>query len=213
MIIRRRKTLLLDLDGTLVDPASGILACCRYAFERMGRPIPSEQDLRWIIGPPIRTTFSELLQGHGEVEEAVAYYRQLYSEWGLTQAELYPGIPEMLSKRRDDGTRLFLCTSKARDFAIRVARHFGFHSLLVGVYGSELDGRFDDKGDLIEHLLEVERLDPNDACMVGDRAHDVRAAARHGIPTVGVLWGYGSLEELTAAGAETIIERPAELLD
>jgi phosphoglycolate phosphatase len=112
-----------------------------------------------------------------------------------------------------DGARLILCTSKARVFAERVVEHFGFAPLLSGVYGAELDGRFDDKGDLIEHLLAAEDLAPEQARMVGDRSHDVLAAARHGIPTVGVLWGYGSREELTLAGASVIISAPCELID
>ncbi len=90
--------------------------------------------------------------------------------------------------------------------------HFGLAPWLSGVYGAELDGRFEDKGDLIGHILEVEGLDPADVCMVGDREHDVRAASRHGIPTVGVLWGYGGRAELEAAGAALIVASPAELL-
>jgi len=96
---------------------------------------------------------------------------------------------------------------------MRVVEHFGFVALLDGVYGPDLDGRFDDKGDLIAHLVETEGLAHDEVCMVGDREHDVRAASRHAIPTVGVLWGYGSREELSAAGAEVIISMPVELLN
>jgi phosphoglycolate phosphatase len=213
MPVRRRQTLLLDLDGTLVDPAQGIIGSCRYAMERMGRPLGDDDDLRWIIGPPIRQTFARLLDGQGDPEIAVGHYRQRYSEWGLTAATPYDGVFEALAKRKEFGARLFLCTAKAGVFATRVVQHFGFHGLLDGVYGPDLDGRFEDKGDLIEHLVDREGLIAEDICMIGDREHDVLAANRNGIPTAGVLWGYGSPEELAAAGAEALIARPAELLD
>jgi phosphoglycolate phosphatase len=105
-----------------------------------------------------------------------------------------------------------LCTSKFRGFAGRVVDHFGFSPLLSGVYGAELDGRFEDKGELIAHLLNAESLHPDGVCMVGDRKHDVIAAAKHGIPTIGVLWGFGGRDELEAAGAAMLIETANELL-
>ena len=206
------RTLLLDLDGTLVDPAPGIIGCCRHALASFG-VFPSEaEDLRWAIGPPIRETFRQLLGGRGDVEEAVRLYRERYSEWGLYQAAVYPGILEALTRHLARGTRLVLCTAKSRGFAGRVVDHFALAPLLSGIYGSELDGRFEDKAELITHLLSAECLDPQDVCMVGDRKHDVIAAAKHGIPTIGVLWGYGGREELEMAGAALLIQRAAELL-
>ena len=213
MPVCRRTILLLDLDGTLVDPAEGIIGSCRHAMVRMGRPLTDDVDLRWIIGPSIRSTFARLLDGQGDPETAVGHYRERYSEWGLTAATPYAGVHAALAQRKADGARLFLCTAKARVFAERVVSHFGFADLLDGVYGPDLDGRFEDKGELMAHLLEQEGLDARQACMVGDREHDVLAAARNGVPAVGVLWGYGGREELVAAGAQVIIERPAELLD
>jgi phosphoglycolate phosphatase len=212
MPIRARPVLLLDLDGTLVDPAPGILGSCRHALAALGIAPPESEDLRWVIGPPIRESFRRLLDGHGDIEEAVRLYRERYSAWGLYQAAVYPGIPEALAAHVARGTRLVLCTSKARVFARRVVDHFGLAPLLSGLYGSELDGRFEDKAELIAHLLQTETLQPQDVCMVGDRKHDVIGAARNGIPTIGVLWGYGGREELETAGAAMLIARPDELL-
>lgn len=213
MAVRKRSTLLLDLDGTLVDPAPGIIGSCRYALKALGAPAPDDADLSWIIGPPLRASFSKLLGGRGDAEAALQFYRERYSATGLYEAKPYPTMLEVLEARARSGTRLILCTAKPKVFAQRVLDHFGFSPLLTGVYGPELNGRFDDKGDLIEHLLECEALAPDQVCMVGDREHDVRAAARNGIPTVGVLWGYGSEAELTAAGAALTIRAPVELLE
>ena len=212
MPIRARRALLLDLDGTLVDPAPGILACCRHALAAFGVFPPEAEDLRWVIGPPVRESFRQMLDGRGDVEEAVRLYRERYSDWGLYQAAVYPGIVEALAGHRARGTRLVLCTAKARGFARRVVDHFGFAPLLSGLYGAELDGRFEDKAELIAHLLQAEGLSPREVCMVGDRKHDVIAAAKHGVPTIGVLWGYGGREELELAGAAMLIERADELL-
>jgi phosphoglycolate phosphatase len=212
MPIRARRTLLLDLDGTLIDPAPGILGCYRRALASFGVFPPDAEDLRWVIGPPIRESFRQLLEGRGDAEEAVRIYREQYSEWGLYQAAVYPGVPEALARHLAHGTRLVLCTAKSRGFARRVVDHFGLAPLLSGLYGSELDGRFEDKAELIAHLLQAENLQPRDVCMVGDRKHDVIAAAKHDVPTIGVLWGYGGREELEKAGAAMLIQHADELL-
>jgi phosphoglycolate phosphatase len=211
MPVRFRKTLLLDLDGTLLDPGPGIVGSFRHAMESVGAPVPEDQDLAWIIGPPLRVTLQTLLAKPADADAALQHYRDHYAAWGLYQAAPYPGIFEALQERRAAGVRLLLCTAKAAVIAAKVVEHFGFAPLLSAVYGPDLDGRFDDKGDLIARILDVEGLDPGEVCMVGDREHDVRAASRNGVPTVGVAWGYGGREELARAGAELIIEHPSEL--
>lgn len=211
MLLRTPTTILLDLDGTLIDPAPGILGCCRHALKALGCPVGPEEDLRWVIGPPPRASFARLLGGRGDLEEAVRIYRARYGETGLFEAAVYPGVVETLAALRARGHTLLLCTSKARPFAERIVEHFALAPWLAGVYGAELDGRLDDKGDLIAHLLEAERIKPEAAVMVGDREHDMRAAARHGMAGIGVLWGYGDEAELRRAGATTLIAAPEEL--
>jgi len=212
MPIRARSTLLLDLDGTLVDPASGIIACYRHALAAFEIHPPAAEDMRWVIGPPIRETFRHFLERSADVEEAVRLYRQRYSEWGLYQAAAYPGVLDALKVHLRRGARLLLCTAKVTAFARRVVDHFGYSPLLANVYGAELDGRFENKAELIAHILAAERLQPTEVCMVGDRKHDVIAATTHGVPTIGVLWGFGDREELETAGAAMLIERADELL-
>ena len=204
-------TILLDLDGTLVDPAPGIVGSFRHALDALGRPAEPADDLLWVIGPPIRETFAAVLGDQEGVENGVRLYRERYGAWGLFEAAVYDGVPTALSELRANGLNLLVCTSKAAVFARRVVDHFGLSDWLSGVYGPDLDGRFDDKGDLIAHILSVEGLASDQVLMVGDRKHDVLAAARHGIPSIGVLWGYGAEEELRAAGVGTLIAHPSEL--
>jgi len=205
--------ILIDLDGTLVDPGPGIVGSCRHALAELGRAPPADADLRWIVGPPLRQTLATLLGPGGDVEQAVGLYRERYAASGLFEAAVYGGVPEALGALKDAGHRLAVCTAKPTVFARRVVEHFGLVAWFEDIHGAELDGRFDDKGDLIAHILEREAQPGPRACMVGDRRHDVVAAARHGIPTVGVLWGYGDAAELSEAGAHGLCDRPPNLPD
>jgi phosphoglycolate phosphatase len=197
---------LLDLDGTLSDPKAGIVACFRYAFERLGRPPPEPAVVAPWIGPPLRLIFSHLLQTEDRdlVERAVALYRERYAETGWREAKVYPGVPEGLQALKAQGWSLLVVTSKAQVFAERIVQHFGFADAIARVYGAELGGRFDDKRELMRHVLVETRLLPENAVMVGDRKEDVLAAGASGVPAVGVLYGYGSREELLSAGAATV---------
>ena len=207
----RRNALLVDLDGTLTDPAEGIVGCFRLALEALGRSAPPADELTWIIGPPLRRCFAEALDGEGDPEEALKIYRDRYSTEGLFEAVVYEGVGETLADLRAADVRLFLCTAKPLVYAERILAHFDLERHFELAYGDELNGRFQDKADLIAHILESEELEAVDCCMWGDRKHDVIAASRHGIPTIGAVWGYGGADELRAAGAATLCESPSEL--
>lgn len=206
-----RSALLVDLDGTLTDPAEGIVGCFRLALEALGRSPPPAAELTWIIGPPLRGCFAEALGGEGDPEEALKIYRSRYSTEGLFQAVVYEGVKETLADLRAAGARLFLCTAKPLVYAQRILRRFDLENHFDAAYGDELGGRFQDKADLVAHILKSEGLDAADCCMWGDRKHDVIAASRHRIPTIGALWGYGGADELRAAGAAALCESPSQV--
>jgi phosphoglycolate phosphatase len=205
----RRSALLIDLDGTLTDPAEGIVGCFRLALESLGRTPPAAAELTWIIGPPLRRSFADLLGDAGDPEEALGLYRRCYSTEGLFEAIVYDGVPEALAELRAAGARLFLCTAKPVVYAERILEHFDMRRDFEGVYGAELDGRYEDKGDLIARILDERNLEAADCCMWGDRKHDVLAASRHAIPTIGALWGYGGADELREAGAAVLCASPS----
>jgi phosphoglycolate phosphatase len=204
---------LLDLDGTLTDPRAGIVRSIRHALYRLARPCPPDDALAARIGPPLRETFATLLAtaDSARIEDAMRLYRERFAAVGLFENEVYDGVPAMLDGLRRDGGRLFVATAKPAVFAERIVRHFALDHHFAGVYGPDLDGRLDDKADLLAHLLAAERLDPTRAIMVGDRAGDVAAARRNGLRSIGVLWGYGSRDELLRAGADTLCASPTSL--
>lgn len=208
-----RTTLLFDLDGTLTDPKEGITKCIAHALTRMGRTPPALDELAFAIGPPLRPTFGRLLEteDRDHIEAALAAYRERFATVGLFENALYANIRESLQAAHDAGHRMFLATSKPHVYATRILDHFGIAPLFSGVYGSELDGRHDDKGELIAHLLASERLDAANCRMFGDRLHDVIGARKNGIETVGVTWGYGSRQELLEAGAAALCAAPEYL--
>lgn len=208
-----RAALLFDLDGTLTDNYLGIARSIRYALERLGVEPPDEAVLRRCVGPPLRTTFGALLASDdpAPVEQAVALYRERFADLGWRENVVYAGIPEALAALAAQERRMFVCTSKPEIYARRIVTLFGFTEFLSGVYGADLQGRFDDKALLLAHLAEREGLDATRAVMIGDRHHDVRAARLNGARAVGVLWGYGTEEEL--AGADARVRAPAELVE
>jgi phosphoglycolate phosphatase len=209
----RLPALHLDLDGTLTDPRVGIVRCIQHALGRLARPCPPEDVLAACIGPPLRRTFARLLRTSepDAIERAMALYRQRFAEVGLFENTVYDGIEPALDDLGRRGHVMFVATSKPAVFAERIVRHFGLARYLAGVYGPSLDGRFDDKAELLAHLLRAERLDRRGALMIGDRGTDVSAARANAVCSVGVLWGYGSRDELLAAGADELCGAPGDL--
>jgi phosphoglycolate phosphatase len=203
-----------DLDGTLVDPREGIVGSIQYALQTLGAPARDPVLLERFIGPPLAGTFRILLgtDDPGRVQEAIAAYRVRFVAMGIHQNIVYEGIPEGLRALCDSGVALRVVTSKPAEYAERIVDARGLRPYFAGVHGSTLDGERTEKGALIRHVLESERLSPGSVVMVGDRVHDVVGARENGVACVAVRWGYGSLEELHAARPDAIVNTVAELL-
>lgn len=199
--------LFFDLDGTLTDPAPGITACLRHALEQLGEPQPNDE-LSQFIGPPLTATFSHLLRDPSSerIDLAIEHYRERFSKVGLFENSVFNGIPDALATLQGVGYELRVATSKPHVYADRIIDHFELRRFFPVVYGSELSGERSNKGALIEHALIQESVGSGQTWMIGDRRHDVEGAARNGVRSVGVLWGFGSRSELAAAGAEHILE-------
>ncbi len=210
---RKPLTLFLDLDGTLSDPSDGITRCIQYALERLGRPYPPKAELVQFIGPPLRWTFPRLLGSEDRdlIDRAVGFYRERYGDVGLFENVVYPGVPELLERLHTDGHRLYVVTSKPTVYSGRIIERFGFDRFFLKVFGPQLDGRFDEKSELIGHLLCEFSLEPGRTVMIGDRARDVESGKDHGTCTIGVTYGFGSEAEIAAAGPDDICRHPDEI--
>jgi len=205
-------TIFFDLDGTLTDPKPGITRSMQYALEKLGRPVPSADELTWCIGPPLRDSLVALLGGEADADRGVALYRERFGDVGLYENSLYPGIAATLAALQPRA-RLFVATSQAHVYADRIVDHFGLRPYFDHVFGAELDGRRAHKADLLAFAIERTGADPSHAIMVGDRSHDIVGAKRNGIAGIGVLYGYGSREELTEAGAVHLCATPQAIAD
>jgi phosphoglycolate phosphatase len=207
------RSVLLDLDGTLIDSQPGILASCLAALRALGHEPDETLDIKRIIGPPLEDIMRVLLQPYGDdrVGEAVAAYRQHYGESGFLGTEPYPGIGSSLKEMQQAGLRIYLATSKRETFASRILHHLGFATYFDGIHGSVPGGGLDHKPELLAHVLSQHNVLPSHSLMVGDRRYDISGAHAVGMRGLGVLWGYGTRDELETAGADQLVESTADL--
>ena len=205
------KSILFDLDGTLTDSGEGIMNCAALALERLGIPIPPRDALRVFVGPPLHDTFRQFGVPEDQVDEAIRIHRSRYVPIGKFENTPYPGIRELLEKLRAQGNRLYVATSKPEEMAVEVLEHFDLAHFFDHICGASLDRSRSAKDAVISYLLQLHGAD-GQMVMVGDTVFDVLGAVAHGIPAVGVAWGYGSVEEMKKAGAAAIAVTMDELL-
>ena len=211
--MKRLEIVLFDLDGTLTDPGIGITNSAMYALEKLGLPVPPREELYEIIGPPLTDTFERLFGLKGDdIMRGVHLYREYYRDRGIYENEVYDGIPEALGALKEAGLKLAVATSKPDEYAKEIIRHFGLEPYFYEVYGAAMDETRNKKEEVIAYALrELGVSDPETVLMVGDRAYDILGAAVFHMPSLGVLYGYGSEEELKNAGAVRTVRTAREL--
>lgn len=207
-----QKAILFDLDGTLTDSGEGIMNCAQLALEHFGLPIPSRKEMRVFVGPPLQDTFVKFGVPADKTDEAIAVYRSRYIPIGKYENTPYPGIPELLENLVAHGHRLYVATSKPEFMSVDILEHFGLAKYFTRICGASMDQSRSTKADVIAYLLE-ETGEAGNMIMVGDTAFDVIGAAVHGIPAIGVSWGYGKVEDMEKAGAVAIAHSTQELLE
>ena len=209
----RYRYALFDLDGTLTDPGEGITKSVQYALAKFGITVEDRKQLFCFIGPPLHESF-EVYYGFSRPDamRAVDCYREYYAVKGIFENLVYDGIENMLQQLQAAGVRICLATSKPEVYAKQILEHFGLDGYFTAVAGSEMDGTRTKKAEVVERaLMLLGNPDVSDCIMIGDREHDVLGGQAHGLDTVGVLFGYGSREELERAGATYIAATPADI--
>ena len=201
-----KKYVFFDLDGTLTDPALGITNSILYALEKMGKPQPPREELYVFIGPPLHSAFKEFLgMTDLEAETAIKFYREYFSVTGLLENKPYDGVGNMLASLRDSDYILCVATSKPEQFAKRILEHFELADYFNFICGASMDSSRNTKTAVLKYLLtQVGDVSAETAVMVGDRHHDIDGAKNLGLESIGVLWGYGSRDELENSGADHI---------
>jgi phosphoglycolate phosphatase len=204
---------LFDLDGTISDSASGILASLRHALAVNDiAPLDATTE-QALLGPPFYESLPPLIGGVEKLPAVIAAYRAHYAGGAMFDASVYPGLPGVLAALRAAGVRLAVATSKPETFAVPIVAHHGLSEYFETIGGDELDGSLRTKELVIGKVLgRLGDPDPRSVLMVGDRAHDVVGARAHGIGCVGAGWGYALPGELEDAGATALCARPGDLL-
>ena len=203
-------TILFDLDGTLTDSGEGIINSVIPALEHFGLPVPSREELRVFVGPPLHDSFRRFGVPADRTDEAIQVYRTRYIPIGIFENAPYPGIETLLQTLRAAGHRLYVATSKPEPMAVQVLERFHLAQYFHRICGATLDTSRSTKEAVIAYLLE-ENGRADNMVMVGDTKFDVIGAKAHGIPTIGVSWGYDTVGELKAAGAAAIADTPEEV--
>lgn len=206
------KAILFDLDGTLTDSGEGIINCATLALSHYGLPVPTREEMRVFVGPPLHDTFRRFGVPEDKINEAIQIFRSRYTRIGKFENKPYPGISELLSSLQAQGHKLYVATSKPEVMSVEILEHFNLAPYFTRICGASLDESRTTKSAVIAYLLE-NCQDVSEAVMVGDTAFDVIGAKAHGISTIGVSWGYGCVEDLLEAGATAIAHNPQELLE
>jgi len=211
----RYKYCLFDLDGTLTDPGIGITNSVMHALAKYDIIETDRDKLYPFIGPPLKESFQKYY-GFSEDQtlQAIEYYREYFRAGGIFENKVYEGIPELLGELKKRGVFIALATSKPYEFSVEILEHFNLSQYFDYIGAATMDGRIAKKADVITHLLDELRItDKQSVLMVGDRDQDIDGAKINGLAGAGVLWGYGSLEELQESGADYLIRKPGELLN
>lgn len=204
-----KPTLFFDLDGTLTDSGPGIMNCAQLALDAYGIHAPREA-LRAFVGPPLRVSFARFGVPEAELDRAISLFRGRYQTVGKFENLPYPGIPELLERLQREGFSLYVATSKPEVTAKEILVHFQLDRFFAEICGAAMDSSRESKADVIAYLLgkcrEQERI-----IMIGDTDYDVIGAAAHGIPAIGVSWGYGDVRSMLQAGAAAVVDTPQAL--
>lgn len=210
--MKKYETVLFDLDGTLTDPGEGVTNSVAYALEKFGISVSDKRELYRFIGPPLLYSFENFYGfSESDAKKALGYYREYYSKTGIFQNAIYDGIKGLLSDLKKSGKKLIVATSKPEHFAKIVLEHFDILKYFDFLGGASLDESRSEKNEVMEYAVKTCNIEVSKAVMIGDRHFDIDGAKLFGMDSIGVLFGYGTREELEEAGATYIVSSADEI--
>ncbi len=208
------KYILFDLDGTLTDPGEGITNSVAYSLRKFGIEVNNRTELYKFIGPPLVDSFKDFYGfSDDKAWKAVEYYREYFENKGIFENKVYNGITKTLETLRNKGYHLLIATSKPTKYAVMILDKFNLSGYFDFVSGSDMNEKNSNKSDIIRFALEKNDIAPDEAVMIGDRKHDIIGAKANKVYSIGVLYGYGDIQELQTAGADNIVETVGQILE
>lgn len=207
--------ILFDLDGTITDSGEGITKSVQYALKSFDINVEKLEDLNKFIGPPLKDSFKKYYNFDDEKAElGLKKYREYYAEKGIFENSLYDGVVDVLEGLKKNNKTIILATSKPEVYAKQILEYFKVDKYFTFAAGSDFEETRVKKGEVIKYALEGAKIsDLSKVVMIGDREHDIIGAKENNIKSIGVLYGYGDVVELTQARAEYIAKTPKEILN
>lgn len=207
--------ILFDLDGTITDSGEGITKSVQYALKSFGISVDNLKELNKFIGPPLKDSFKRYYKFNDEKAElGLLKYREYYADKGIYENRLYDGIIELLKMLKKNNKKIVLATSKPEFYAKEILKYFKIDEYFAFVAGADFEETRANKGDVIRHAIQNSNIsDLSKVIMIGDREHDIIGAKENNIKSIGVLYGYGDVIELTQARADYIVKNISELLN
>lgn len=204
----------LDVDGTIIDPKIGITKSAKFALEKIGIKTNSFDDLEFFIGPPLEESFKRYYKFEDEkCELAIKYFREYFGKYGIRENTLYDGIIDILIELKKRKKRLVIATSKPTDFTEEILKNYDIYKYFDFISGSTLDNTRNKKADIIKYAIDNLNIkNPEDCIMIGDRKHDIIGAKSNQMDSIGVLYGYGTFDELKNESATYIINSVKDIL-
>jgi len=197
------RTVLLDLDGTIVNSEPGITACVQYTLKAYGLEELDAGTLRTFIGPPLRQSFMRHCGvSERQAEDMVKKYRERYVPVGMYESGVYPGVEHFLKFLRREGYQVALASSKPEEMCKKLLEHFKLSEYFDEIVGATPDGRIDTKLEVLRELfLRLHIVSPDEVALVGDTRFDAEGAKEAGIRAIGITYGFGTRQEMEDAGA------------
>lgn len=211
--MQKYDTVIFDFDGTVADTGDGVFSSVRYALDKLGLSQPSEEEIRTFLGPPLDFSFRNVCKLDDEtIEEAIRLYRTFYPEKGVYMFTLYDGMTELFKSLSDKGIKIAIASAKPEVFLKTAVSHAGIERFVGFVGGTTLENKDTSKASVIKRAMEAVGAEPDKTLMVGDRCFDINSAKEVGIKSIGVLFGYGTKEELSQSCADYLVNSPDEIL-
>ena len=208
------KYILFDLDGTLTDPGEGITNSVAYSLKKFGIEVEDKTELYKFIGPPLVDSFKEFYGfSDDKAWQGVEYYREYFADKGIFENKVYKDITKVLETLRNKGYHLIIATSKPTKYAVKILEEFNLAGYFDFVSGSDMNEKNSNKSEIIRYALTMNNIAPEEAVMIGDRKYDIIGAKANGVHSIGVLYGYGDMQELQMACADDIAQTVEMILE
>lgn len=203
-----------DFDGTLCDTTEGIFNSIIYSLECYGIEETNREKLNFFVGPPLFESYKTIYNVSDEdANWLIAKYRERYKTKAAEESALYDGIADLLKELKNRGKKIAIASSKPRLFVEEISKYHGIDIYYDFISAEDFKNNHSSKKDLISACFEFfGNPEKDEVIMIGDRFYDIDGAKGVGVDSAGAVYGFGTEEELTNAGATYILNKPEDLL-